>query len=56
MLSGRPEHGRHPTLNNLLGRVYQVALIDHLQQQISNDLDFRTITSPEEKLSMSCSW
>ena len=36
----------NPLLNNLLVTVYQVALIDHLPQQISQDLDIRTMSSP----------
>ena len=35
----------NPLLNNLLKSVYQVALIDHLPQQISQDLDIRTMSS-----------
>ena len=41
-----PKKDHNPILNNLLVRVYQVALIDHLQQKISKDLDFRSISSP----------
>ena len=36
----------NPLLNNLLVTVYQVPLIDHLQQQISQDLDIHTRSSP----------
>ena len=39
-------HGHNPILNNLLKRIYQVALICLLQQRTSKDLVFRNISSP----------
>ena len=41
----KTKNDHNPILNSLLRRVYQVALIDHLQKQIPKDLDFRTISS-----------
>ena len=42
----KTKHGHNPILNNLLKRVYQVALIDHLQQRTSKDPVFRNVSSP----------
>ena len=41
----KTKHGHNPILNNLLKRVYQVALICRLQQRTSKDLVFRNISS-----------